>query len=151
MPKTLMERILPGGPWSVAAIAVLAGGFLAAWLFGWTEPSRRDLEGLLHVSFALNTSLDAWTSDARRVTLTQNSVAGIGAIRCQSRSRRRMPTIRYVCIYDLTDVDGAKYRLVLGAEHNLGWRRLGMADFGNYRLVDAPVEQQQAALADDAT
>jgi hypothetical protein len=151
MPKTLIERIAPGGPWSVVAIVVVVGGFLAAWLFGWAEPSRRDLEGLLHVSFALNASLDAWSADGRQQALTEKMVAGIGDIRCRSRSRRRMPTIHYVCIYDLTDAGGGPYRLVLGAEHNRGWRRLGMADFGNYRLVDVPLEQQRAALADDAT
>jgi len=114
-------------------------------------PSRGDLEGLLHVSFGLNTSLDAWTLDGQRATLKETSVAEIGAIRCQSHSTRRQPTIHYVCVYDLTGIDGRAYRLVLGADHNRGWRRNGMADFGNYRLVDVPAGQQKAMLAEDAT
>jgi len=150
MASALVRKAFPGGPWSAVAFAAVAGFLGAVWLFGWNKPSRDGLEGLLRVSFALKTSLDAWTDGGGRKALTQATVAGIGEIRCRSHSQRRQPTIHYECLYELTGVDGSKYRLVLGADYNLGWRRLGMADYGNYRLVDISAERQKAILADYA-
>jgi hypothetical protein len=148
MPSATVRDVFRGGPWSVVALAAVVCFLGAIWLFGWNRPARSDLEGLLKVAFALNTSLDAWASDGNQKALTQGAVALVGEILCRSRSKRRQPTIHYECLYDLTGLDGGKYRLILGADHNMGWRRLGMADFGNYRLVDIPVERQKAILAD---
>jgi hypothetical protein len=148
MPNSTFREIFRGGPWSVVALAAVVCFLGAIWLFGWNRPARSDLEGLLAVALALNASLDAWTSDGNRTALKQGAVAVVGEIRCQGQSKRRQPTIHYECLYDLTGIDGSKYRLILGADHNRGWRRLGMADFGNYRLVDIPVERQKAILAD---
>lgn len=150
MPSAAIRRLFPRGLWPAAALVAVVAFLGAIWLFGWNKPSRSDLEGLLHVAFALNTSLDAWTVDGNRQALTQPSVALVGEIRCQGNSKRRQPTVHYECLYDLTGVDGGKYRLILGADHNRGWRRLGMADFGDYRLIDIPVERQKIILADYA-
>jgi len=150
MRTAAFRKMFRGGSWSVTA-AALVGLLGAIWLFGWNKPARVDLEGLLHVSFALNTSLDAWTRDGNQKALMESSVALIDDIRCQSHSRRRQPTIHYECLYHLTGIDGETYRLILGADHNRGWRRLGMADFGNYRLIDIPIDRQRAMLADDVT
>ena len=150
MPGAAIRKVFRGGPWSIVAFVAAVGFLGAIWLFGWNKPSRSDLEGLLHVSFAVNTSLDAWGDDDNQKALTQNSVAQVGEISCQSHSKRRQPTIHYECLYDLTGIDGGKYRLILGLDHNRGLRRLGMADFGNYRLIDIPVDRQKAILADHA-
>jgi len=150
MQTAAFRKVFRGGPWSILALVAVVGFLVAAWLLGWNKPSRSDLEGLLRVAFALNTSLDAWAADGNRKALTEGSVAGIGEIHCQSHSGRRQPTIHYECLYRLTGIDGGRYRLILGADHNMGWRRLGMADFGNYRLIGIPVDRQKAILADYA-
>ncbi len=142
-----LRKLFPGGPLSVGLALCVAAFLFAIWFFGWNKPSRGDLEGLLYVSFATSGPLTVWNSDGSPMSIDQQSVASVGEIRCRSESKRRQPSIRYYCLYDLVGPSQAKYRRVLGAEHNRGWARNGMADFGNYRLLYLSPEQQQAVLA----
>jgi hypothetical protein len=129
---------------AIAGLGVLAA---AAWFFGWSKPARGDLLGLMEVSFAQNAELRAIRPDGSVTDIDRKSVASVGDVRCFGESRRRQPTIHYSCYFDLTVVDGSALRIIIAADYNRGWKRMGMADFGNYRLAYLSLDRQQELLA----
>jgi len=131
-------------PWPIAALAGIALVFCAIWFFELDKPSRSDVESFLVYAFTLEKSLAAFGDDWSELTIETGSVASIGAVDCHGESKRRQPTISYYCFYTITGTSGAGYRLVLMAEHNMGWKRMGMASVGSYRLttLSAGVQRQ---------
>ena len=120
--------------WPLAFLAATAVVFFTIWFFGWNKPSRSDVESFLVYAFALEKSLAAFGDDGAELTIETGSVASIGTVDCYGESKRRQPSITYYCFYTMTGTSGARYRLVLMADHNRGWKRMGMASVGNYRL-----------------
>lgn len=139
----LRER-LAQKKWPLAFLAALAVVFFAIWFFGWNKPSRSDVESFLVYAFALEKSLAAFGDDGMELAIETGSVASIGTVDCYGESQRRQPSVTYYCFYTLSGTSGARYRLVLLANHNRGWKRMGMASVGNYRLsmLSADVQRQ---------
>lgn len=129
--------------WPLAALAVIAVFFLAIWFFGWNKPSRNDVESFLVYAFALEKSLAAFGGDGAELSIEASSVASIDTVDCHGESKRRQPSITYYCFYTMTGASGARYKLVLMAVHNRGWKRMGMASVGNYRLSTMSAEVQR--------
>ena len=144
--EAVWKKLVPGGPTSILALLALLCFFGAVWLFGWAYPARSDLEGLLRAAFISNGTLRVFTDKGEELTIDNRDVSEIGEIRCDSESRRRRPTIHYDCLYELSGKAGARYRLILAADYNKGWKRMNMADYGDYRLIYASPEEQRAIL-----
>jgi hypothetical protein len=118
----------------IIALGALALFALGTWFFGWNKPSRAEVESFLVYSLALETSLAAFGEDGAEQTIQTSSVASIGAVDCHGESKRHQAGITYYCFYTLNGPTGAPSRLVLQAIHNRGWKRLGMASVGDYRV-----------------
>ena len=130
-------------PWPATVLALLAVLFLATWFFGWNKPSRSDVESFLVYAFTLEKSLEAFGDDGTEHTIEKSTVASIGTVDCHGESKRRQPSVTYYCFYTLTGTSGAQYRLVLVAVYNRGWKRMGMASVGNYRLSTLSAKTQR--------
>jgi hypothetical protein len=141
------RRLFPGGPSAAIGVALLVILFSAAWLFGWNKPARSDLVGLMEISFLQNDVLTALRTDGASTEIRRGAIAEVGEVDCHGESTRRQPTVHYRCYYELIDSSGAGMRIVIAADYNRGWRRLGMADFGDYRLEYLSPQRQLELLS----
>ena len=142
---SLYRKVVPGGAVSIVALAGV-GVFLA--VMRWNSGiSRFDLEGLFEVSFIQNKSMSVWRDDGISEAVGRDRIGAIGEVHCRSASKQRQPTVHYQCLYMLTGTSGESYRTIIGAEFNRGWKRYGMADWGDYRLVGVEDQDVQSLLS----
>lgn len=132
-----------------AVVAGMAAGLflLAYWFFGWGYPSRFDLETFLSYGFIRNGTLDAFRGDGSDVKVDQATFGLPADISCRRQTYRRQPSIDYTCFYTSAGEGGSRYRLVILAGHNRGWKRNGLADVGDYRLSFPDAERQREIYA----
>lgn len=139
----IRDALAKPGPWSIVAAVGLAVFLLAYWLFGWGYPSRSDLDAFLEYAFIREGKVAAFRDDGAEEQVDRSIFGTIGDVRCERVTRRRQPSIDYYCFYTSAGTSGARYRMVVMAVHNRGWKRNGMADVGDYRLTVLEAARQR--------
>ena len=133
--------------WAVVATVLTAAFLFFYWLLGWGFPARSDLDTFLEYGFIRNGTLTAFREDGSAEEINRSSFVSIDDVFCHKVSRRRQPSIDYYCFYTLSGPPSVQYRLVIMAVHNRGWKRVGLADVGDYRLSFHDADWQRDIFA----